>query len=216
MIHLLQLKRLYQLKNLGYNYIDLIDIDSDFNEEIALPSDMQLLRQRVENCHLCSFCKTRTQTVFGEGNEDAKIVFVAHAPGATEDSIGRPFVGRAGGVLTKMIENVLELKREDVYITYILKCKPSSAGIGASEIVECKPYILKQLELIKPKLVVALGDTAVTALSNAKLSISEIRGEFIDMKDYKLLATYHPSFLLRNPSLKKESYQDLLKIKSFI
>lgn len=217
MTNLLQLKRLYQLKNLGYNYIDLIDIDSDFSEDIALPNDMVLLRQRVENCHLCSLCKTRTQTVFGEGNENADIVFVGEAPGATEDSIGKPFSGRAGGLLSKMIENVLELKKDDVYITYILKCRPSAHGdTNASEILECKPYVHKQLELIQPKLVVALGDMAVATLSNATLSTSKIRGEFIDMKNFKLLATHSPSFLLRNPSMKKESYHDLLKIKSFL
>jgi len=116
-----------------------------------------------------------------------------------------------------MIENVLQLKREDVYITYILKCHPSShADISATKIMECKPYIQKQLELIRPKLVVALGDMAVATLSNSKLSISEIRGEFIDMNNFKLTATHSPSFLLRNPSKKKETFHDLLKIKSFL
>jgi len=187
------------------------------NGVLKLPSDMQLLQKTVQNCHLCSLSKTRTQTVFGEGNENADIVFVGEAPGATEDSIGRPFAGRAGGMLTRMIENVLQLKREDVYITYILKCHPSShTDISASEIMECKSYIQKQLELIRPKLVVALGDVAVATLSNSKLSISEIRGEFIDMNNFKLLATHSPSFLLRNPSKKKETFQDLLKIKSFL
>jgi len=216
LIYLLHLKRLYQLKSLGYDYVDLIEIDKAFDETLKLPSNMQLLQKMVQNCHLCSLSKTRTHIVFGEGNEKADIVFVGEAPGAIEDSIGRAFVGRAGGMLTRMIENVLQLKREDVYITYILKCRPFYADISATEIMECKPYIQKQLELIQPKLVVALGDLAVATLSNSKLSISEIRGELIDMDSFKLLATHSPNFLLRNPSKKIETFQDLLKIKSFL
>jgi len=217
LIHLLHLRKLYQLKSLGYDYVDLIEIDKALDETLKLPNNMQLLQTMVQNCHLCSLSKTRRHTVFGEGNEKADIVFVGEAPGAIEDSIGKAFVGRAGGMLTRMIENVLQLKREDVYITYILKCHPSSYGdINTTEIMECKPYIQKQLELIQPKLVVALGDVAVSTLSNLKLSISEIRGELIDMGSFKLLATHSPSFLLRNPSKKKETFQDLLKIKSFL
>lgn len=216
-IGLLQLKRLYRLKNLGYNYTDLIDIDKNSFTQQKLPQSVEKLQELVQNCHLCNLCKTRTNTVFGEGNLDSPIVFVGEAPGETEDNSGRPFVGRAGALLTKMIENVLHVERSDLYITNIIKCRPpNNATPSHSEVLECKPYLEKQLQIIQPKLVVALGATAFSSLTGQNLAISKVRGELIDMNDYMLLATYHPSYLLRNPSMKKQSHDDLLKIKSFL
>ncbi|MGM0623783.1 MAG: uracil-DNA glycosylase [Campylobacterota bacterium] len=215
--NLLHLKRLYSLKNLGYNYTDLIDTQGDVQSVMDLPDTLQALRQQVANCHLCKLAKTRTNTVFGEGDANSKIVFVAEAPGETEDHTARPFVGRSGALLTKMIENVLEVKRQEVYITNILKCRPpNNATPGASEVLECKGYLDKQLQIIEPELVVALGATAFAHLTGQKLSITKARGEIIDMPQFKLIATYHPSYLLRNPSMKTQSYEDLLKIKSFL
>jgi len=217
MINILQLKRLHRLKNLGYNYIDLIEFQEGTNHDAMLPHSMDALASTVKNCHLCELSKTRTNTVFGEGNVQSPIVFIGEAPGETEDNTGRPFVGRAGALLTKMIENVLGVKREEVYIANIVKCRPPGNAVPTpTQVSKCKPYLDKQLSIINPKLVVALGSTAFMNLTGSKISISKARGEVMQMKDYKLIATYHPSYLLRNPSMKKQSYEDLLKIKSFL
>ncbi len=215
--NLLQLKRLYQLKNMGYNYTDMINIDTDQPESPTLSSNMDELRKTVLQCHFCQLSKTRNNVVFGEGSEDAKVVFVGEGPGATEDATGRPFVGRAGALLTKMIENVLEIKRREVFIANVVKCRPPNNRVPTfDEVMKCKPYLDKQLEIIAPRLVVALGATAFTHLTGEKSSISKVRGELFEMKNYKLIPTFHPSYLLRNPSAKKEAYADLLKIKSFL
>jgi DNA polymerase len=217
MINILQLKRLHRLKNLGYNYIDLVEFQENVRENVELPDSMDVLASTVRNCHLCELSKTRSNTVFGEGNIQSSVVFVGEAPGETEDNTGRPFVGRAGALLTKMIENVLGVKREDVYIANIVKCRPPGNAVPTpTQVSKCKPYLEKQLSLINPKLVVALGSTAFTHLTGSKISISKARGEVMQLKDFKLIATYHPSYLLRNPSMKKQSYEDLLKIKSFL
>ncbi|MGM0533627.1 MAG: uracil-DNA glycosylase [Campylobacterota bacterium] len=217
LINTLRLKRLQQLKNLGYNYTDLIQPHSDQNIDHELPGRMTELEQTVAQCHLCQLSKTRTHTVFGEGDTNADLVFVGEAPGQTEDNTGRPFVGRAGQLLSKMIENVLGLQRQQVYIANILKCRPPGNATPTHEqIFECKPYLDKQLELIRPKLVVALGATAFNALTGQKTALGKARGEIVNMPRFQLIASYHPSYLLRNPSMKKESYKDLLKIKSLI
>ena len=209
------LKNLYYLKWLGYNYIDPINFDS--HNSNFLPNSLEELKKIVLNCHLCDLAKTRKNVVFGEGNPHAKLMFIGEGPGATEDEMGRPFVGRAGQLLTKMIENVLEIKREDVYIANIVKCRPPNNRIPTPEEAKaCMPYLLKQIEIINPKILVALGSTSYRYLTNDNTPISKIRGEIVKYNDKILIPTYHPSFLLRNPSKKKEAYQDLLKIKSLL
>jgi len=211
----LNLKKLLTLKELGFNFIDPIE---EFKESsIELPNNLQSLKNIVNSCHLCQLSKSRTNVVFGEGNERAQLMFVGEGPGATEDATGRPFVGRAGELLTKMIENVLYIKRSEVYIANIVKCRPPNNRTPTpTEALTCRPYLLKQIEIIKPKLIVALGSTAYRYLTNDNTPISKVRGNIIDLKDFSLIATYHPSYLLRNPSAKKEAYVDMLKVKEFL
>jgi len=205
------LKTLLLLKWLGYRYIDPIKVDDN---NMNFPNDLEELKKLVLKCHLCQLSKTRKNVVFGEGNPRSKILFIGEGPGANEDEQGRPFVGRAGQLLTKMIENVLELKREDVYIANIVKCRPPNNRVPSPEEVEsCIGYLLKQIEIINPKILVALGSTSYKYLTNDNTPISKIRGEMIKYKDKILIPTYHPSFLLRNPSKKREVYLDMLKIK---
>ena len=211
----LNLKKALTLKALGVEYIEPI---AEFKElEIQLPDSLEELEEIVKNCYLCELSKSRKNVVFGEGNPNANLMFVGEGPGATEDNTGRPFVGRAGELLTKMIENVLHIKRSEVYIANIVKCRPPNNRVPTpKEALTCKPYLIKQIEIIKPKLIVTLGSTAYRYLTNDNTPISKARGHIFDMQNYKVLPTFHPSYLLRNPSAKKEAYMDMLKVKEFL
>ena len=209
----LLLKQLYLLKQLGYNYTSVTAFKED-EPNLSLPNTLEKLKKQALECHLCQLSKSRSHVVFGEGNPKANIMFIGEAPGATEDSSGKPFVGRSGELLTKMIENVLLIPRESVYITNIVKCRPgNNAEPKPTEVHACQPYLLKQIELIKPKIIVALGTTAYHYLSGDESKISKIRGTIHQENGYKLIPTYHPSYLLRNPSAKKEVFEDLKKVK---
>ncbi|BCD68321.1 uracil-DNA glycosylase [Nitratiruptor sp. YY09-18] len=182
-----------------------------------LPNDLEKLREIVSQCHLCDLSKTRKNVVFGEGDPHAKLMFVGEGPGATEDETGRPFVGRAGQLLTKMIENVLEIPRSKVYIANIVKCRPPGNRVPTpQEAHTCIPYLWKQIEIINPRIIVALGATSYQYLTGDKTPITKVRGEMIDFQGRILIPTFHPSFLLRNPSKKREVYEDLLKIKELL
>ena len=212
----LLLKQLYQLKQLGYNYTSITPYKED-ESNLILPNTFDALKKQAEECHLCELSKSRQKVVFGEGNLHAKLLFIGEGPGASEDSMGKPFVGRSGELLTKMIENVLQLKREDVYITNIVKCHPPTNRTPTpTEAHTCQPYLLKQIEIIKPKLIVTLGATAYHYLTGDETSISKIRGNILKQDGYTLIPTYHPGFLLRNPSAKKEVFEDLLKVKDLL
>jgi len=162
----------------------------------------------------------RNNIVFGEGHPEAKILFVGEAPGADEDRLGRPFVGRAGQTLTKMIV-AMGINREDVYIANIVKCRPDMPeGVPGNrkptpeEMKICLPFILAQIEILKPKAIVALGATAVEGLLDSKLSISKLRGNFVDFRGTPLMPTFHPSYLLHNPTneTKRKVWEDLLQV----
>ncbi len=212
----LLLKQLYQLKQLGYNYTNITAYKED-ELDLTLPNTLGSLQKQAENCYLCELSKSRQKVVFGEGNPQADILFIGEAPGATEDSSGKPFTGRSGELLTKMIENVLNISRSDVYITNIVKCRPPNNQVPtASQAHTCQPYLLKQIELIKPKLIVTLGATAYHFLTGDETEISKVRGTVHQQNDYTLIPTYHPSFLLRNPSAKKEVFEDLKKVKALM
>ncbi len=212
----LQLKQLTILKQLGYSYTDIMPSELE-SESVDLPDTMEKLRQTVEACHLCELSKSRQKVVFGEGNEQADILFVGEGPGATEDSTGRPFVGRAGEVLTKMIENVLHIPRSEVYIANIVKCRPPNNRVPTeSEALTCRPFLQKQIALVQPKIIVTLGATAYRYLTNDESPISRVRGTIIQGDGYKIIPTFHPSYLLRNPSAKKETLSDLLKVKALL
>jgi len=211
---LLKLKQLYNLKLIGENYFNGF---SSISTDYKMPSELKELREVVLNCNLCNLSKTRTNVVFGEGNPNSKIVFIGEAPGRDEDLQGKPFVGRSGQLLTKMIENVLNVKREEVYITNIVKCRPpQNRDPEIEEIESCKPYLLKQIDIIKPKIIVTLGRIAFKYLLNEEIPITKARGNIYNFNGIKVIPTYHPSYLLRNPSKKKEAFIDLKLIKEFL
>jgi len=211
----LMLKKLLTLKELGVEYIEPIKKFKDDN--VALPNSFNDLKDIAKNCHLCPLSKTRVNVVFGEGDINAKVMFIGEAPTKDDDIKGRVFVGRSGQLLTKMIENVLFIKRESVYISNIVKCRPANNKTPASsEALVCRAYLFKEIELVKPDIIVALGDRAYYYLTNDNTALSQIRGNIIDFNSSKLIATFHPSYLLRNPSAKKDAFADMLKVKEFL
>jgi len=177
------------------------------------------LSRAVAGCRKCQLSKTRKNTVYGEGNPRAKLMFIGEGPGFNEDRLGRPFVGMAGQLLDKIIES-MKLKRKDVYITNIVKCHPmidpaqpdkrgNDRKPTPDEIAVCIPYLEKQIELIKPKVICALGSVAGTTLLKLDIPIGKLRGKFYLYKNIKLMPTYHPAALLRNPDLKKLVWEDV-------
>ena len=161
----------------------------------------------------CTRCKLhtlgRTQIVFGVGNPGAELMFVGEAPGADEDVQGIPFVGRAGQLLTKMIE-AMGFKRDEVYIANVLKCRPpGNRNPEPDEIAQCQPFLFRQLESVQPKVVIALGAFAARTLLNTDAPISRLRGRVHHFRGMKLIPTFHPSFLLRSPGYKREAWEDL-------
>lgn len=166
--------------------------------------------ERIRTTYCCrTLCPGRTHAVPGEGSPRAKMVLVGEAPGATEDATGRPFVGQAGRLLDSILE-AIELRREDVYITNIVKCRPpQNRKPLPDEIAACLPYLHRQLELIRPKVIVALGGTAGEALLNVRKSLGELRGKVHAYGGIPLIVTYHPAALLRNPNWKKPTWDDI-------
>ncbi|RJP65550.1 MAG: uracil-DNA glycosylase [Candidatus Abyssobacteria bacterium SURF_17] len=161
----------------------------------------------------CSLSGTRTNVVFGEGNPHAKLVFVGEAPGADEDAQGLPFVGRAGQLLTRIIE-AIKLKRSEVYICNVLKCRPPENRTPTTEEIECCiPYLMKQLEAINPKLICALGNVAAQTLLRTKAPMNRLRGRFHPFGPALLMPTYHPAALLRNPDYKRYVWEDVQMIQ---
>lgn len=176
-------------------------------------TDFQTLVKDVLNCRKCALAQGRNAVVFGEGNKNADIMFIGEGPGAEEDRQGRPFVGKAGQLLDKMI-GVLGLKREDVYIANIVKCRPPCNRDPKPEEQECcLAYLKAQVAFIKPKIIVCLGRISAKKLIDENLSITQSRGKWVEKKGFYIIPTYHPAALLRDPSKKGEAYQDLLAIK---
>ena len=168
----------------------------------------------------CSRCKLhaqgRKQVVFGVGNPDADLMFVGEAPGADEDIQGIPFVGRAGQLLTKMIE-AINLRRDDVYIANVIKCRPpGNRNPEPDEIAQCEPFLFQQIEAIRPKVIVALGSFAAKTLLRSDESISRLRGRIYDFHGAQLIPTFHPSFLLRSPDRKRDAWEDLKKARALL
>lgn len=174
---------------------------------------LESIRSEFGDCKRCKLHKTRTNIVFGVGNPNAKLMFVGEGPGEDEDLQAEPFVGRAGQLLTKIIE-AMGLKRSDVYIANVVKCRPpENRNPEPDEISECRPFLEKQLDAIKPQIIVALGNHAAQTLLNTDKGITKIRGQFFYYKDnIRLMPTYHPSYLLRNESKKKEVWEDMQKV----
>lgn len=178
---------------------------------------MLALRDQTHACTLCpELAATRNKVVFGSGNIRAQLVFVGEAPGADENEQGLPFVGRAGQLLTKMIE-AMGLTRKDVFICNALKCRPpENRPPKPEEKHNCKPFLLKQLELIRPKVICALGTHAAQTLLETETPISQLRGKIHSYAGIQMICTFHPAYLLRNPSAKKEAWQDLQKVMALL
>lgn len=175
--------------------------------------ELEKLEKQVKQCTKCELCKRRTNVVFGTGTPDADLMFVGEAPGHYEDVQGKPFVGRAGQLLTRIIESI-GLKREEVYIANILKCRPpENRNPNANEIALCAPHLIRQIEIIRPKIICALGTFAAQTLLDTKETIGKLRGKFFEYQGTKLLATYHPAYLLRNPNDKKKVWADMKKVR---
>ncbi|MDR1976829.1 MAG: uracil-DNA glycosylase [Campylobacteraceae bacterium] len=210
------LQELYIYRSFGFTYYKKREIAPQ-KPSASIPNSMDELKKNSLGCLLCNLCKTRKNVVFGEGNLHAKVMFVGEGPGANEDMQGRPFVGKAGELLTRMIENVLNIKRRDTYIANIVKCRPPENRVPTPEEANmCKPYLFKQIEIVAPQIIVALGNTSYRYLTGDERGITKVRGEIIDYKNAKLIPTFHPSYLLRNESAKKEAYQDMLRVRALL
>jgi uracil-DNA glycosylase family 4 len=175
---------------------------------------------RTEIGPQCTRCKLHTlgrhQVVFGVGNPDADLMFVGEAPGADEDIQGEPFVGRAGQLLTKIIE-AIELRREDVYIANVIKCRPpQNRNPEPDEVERCEPFLFRQIDAVKPKVIVALGKFAAQCLLKTNDPITRIRGREYKYRDAILIPTYHPAYLLRNPSSKREVWEDMKHVRQLL
>jgi uracil-DNA glycosylase len=174
------------------------------------------IREDIGDCTRCKLHKGRTNIVFGVGNPKAELMFVGEGPGHDEDIKGEPFVGRAGKLLTQMIE-AMSLRREDVYIANVVKCRPPENRLPEKdEITTCSPFLMRQIDVIKPKVVCCLGSCAAQTLLRTTQGISRFRGEWFDFRGAKLIATYHPAYLLRNPPAKSEVWKDLQKVMAVL
>jgi uracil-DNA glycosylase len=184
-------------------------------EKIANDS-LPKIREDLGECTRCKLHTTRHKIVFGDGNPKAQLVFVGEGPGADEDAQGLPFVGRAGKLLTQMIE-AMGLQRKDVYICNVVKCRPpENRQPEEDEVTTCSPFLLRQIDTIAPKVIVCLGATAAKTLLQTNRGISQFRGEWLEFRGRKLLATYHPAYLLRNPPAKSEVWKDLQKVMAVL
>ena len=171
------------------------------------------IRQDIGNCTRCPLHQGRTKIVHSEGNPNAELVFVGEAPGADEDASGRPFVGRAGQLLNKIIE-AIGLRREDVFIGNVNRCRPpGNRQPTIEEARTCKPFLLREIGVLRPKIIVVLGNTATQNLLDTKVGITKIRGEFQDYFGVKVMPTFHPAYLLRDPSKKREVWEDMKKVR---
>ena len=177
---------------------------------------LERIREDIGDCTRCRLHQHRHTIVFGSGNSSAKLVFVGEGPGADEDAQGLPFVGRAGKLLTQMIE-AMGIRREDVYICNVVKCRPPENRLPEKdEIATCSPFLLRQLDAIHPQVIVCLGACAAQTLLNTNQGISRFRGEWLDFRGVRLIATYHPAYLLRNPAAKSEVWKDLQKVMAVL
>ncbi|RZV37370.1 MAG: uracil-DNA glycosylase [Candidatus Acidulodesulfobacterium acidiphilum] len=193
-------------------------MSSNLNNETVYPDKrkaLEFLREvKVDKCIKCALSKTRKNIVFGEGNPESRLMFIGEAPGAEEDNTGRPFVGRAGQLLTKIIESI-NLKREEVYIANIIKCRPpENRNPMENEIASCAPFLKEQIAVIRPEIICTLGKFSTEfIIGEGKGSISSVRGKTYNYDGITVIPTYHPSYLLRNPSAKKETWEDMKKIR---
>jgi uracil-DNA glycosylase family 4 len=174
---------------------------------------LEELRAEIGDCRRCKLCAGRTHIVFGVGNPRARVMFVGEGPGRDEDLQGEPFVGRAGQLLNDIITKGMGLKREDVYIANVVKCRPpENRNPEPDEVAACEPFLKKQIDLVRPKVIVGLGKFAVQTLMQSKVPITKLRGTWHHYHGIKLMPTFHPAYLLRNPADKKLVWEDIKKV----
>ena len=211
--NLVLLQNLYRLKAIGFEYIDHFNMNEKTNYET--PSSLNELSANINSCHLCDLSKSRTQSMSGFVREDADLLIIDYSVSQTQDSSNSYYDGRSGETLKNMIEKVLKISIDDVYITHCVKCKPLNANTPSpSEYNSCKSYLYSQIEFIKPKVIVTLGEYAYSHLSGDHDNFENVRGHLINFKGTSLIPIYHPQFLLRNPESKKITLNDLNTIKS--
>jgi uracil-DNA glycosylase family 4 len=212
------------LRDIGLDRLDLsrrreirVEVAEPVIEIPATPAplvSLESIRADIGDCQRCKLAPTRTHIVFGSGNPNAELVFVGEAPGADEDEQGLPFVGAAGQYLTKIIESI-GVKREDTYICNILKCRPpNNRNPEPDEVAQCSPFLKRQLEAIKPKIVCCLGKFAAQTMLQSADSITRLRGRFHDIDGMRVIATFHPAYLLRSPEKKREVWEDMKTIRA--
>lgn len=205
------------LVNTGYSEIILPEFrpSSETDSGFLLES----IRERIGDCRRCSLCESRTNLVFGEGSPAARLMFVGEGPGADEDREGRPFIGRAGQLLSRMIR-AMGMERSEVYIANVVKCRPpGNRDPEQLEIEKCFPFLQAQIEAIAPEVIVGLGRIAVSSLLGRKISLTRIRGNFQHFNNIPLMPTYHPAFLLRKEGDRKwkaEAWEDLKKVMAIL
>jgi DNA polymerase len=209
------------LKGLGINSLLSSEIKSEEpNPPKVLSSPPILLleeiRKELGDCKRCKLHRTRRTIVFGEGNPKTKLMFIGEGPGYDEDVQGKPFVGKAGQLLTKIIQSI-NLQRDEVYIANIIKCRPpQNRNPEPDEIQSCHPFLMKQIMAIQPKIICALGTFSAQTLLKTDAKISALRGKLYHLEEIKVIPTYHPAFLLRNPERKKEVWEDMKKIAELL
>ena len=188
-------------------------------DELSLPREGETfadIHNDIGECLRCPLHKSRTKIVHSEGNAKARLMFVGEAPGADEDASGRPFVGRAGQLLNKIIE-AIGMKREDVFIGNVNRCRPPQNRTPThEEAATCKPFLLREIALLRPDVIVVLGNTAMKNLLDTKEGITKLRGTFMDYKGIKVMPTFHPAYLLRDPSKKRETWEDMKKVREYL
>ena len=210
--NLILLQNLYRLKAIGFEYIEHFNINDKTTYET--PKTLETLTKNIDSCHLCDLSKSRTQSMSGYGSKSAELFIIDYAVSQAQDSTNSYYAGRSGETLQNMIEKVIHVSIEDVFITHAVKCKPLHTNMpSSSEYNSCKNYLFSQLKFIKPKVIITLGENAYTHLTG-DTNFQNVRGHVIDYKGYKLIPIYHPQYLLRNPELKKITLNDLKTIKS--
>ncbi|HEX7419963.1 MAG TPA: uracil-DNA glycosylase [Thermoanaerobaculia bacterium] len=214
-------RELVLLRDLGFTHLDVSEspsrpvVEEPPSDPTQRPSDppndLETIAAEARVCTKCRLAKTRTQVVWGTGDPNADLMFIGEAPGRDEDLKGEPFVGRAGQLLTDIIK-AMKLSREDVYIANVIKCRPpENRNPEPDELEMCRPYIRSQVELIKPRVIVTLGKFALQSLTG-KASVSSARGQWTDYEGIRVMPTYHPAYLLRTPSAKKDVWNDMKKV----
>src|SRR5689334_19928976 len=209
------------LRDLGYTHLELAvgrwplaegEMNTANGQQPTANDLLDEMRAIALACEKCRLAKTRTQVVYGVGNPKADLMFIGEAPGRDEDIQGQPFVGRAGQLLTDIIK-AMKLTRDDVYIANVIKCRPpENRNPEPDELEACRPWIRRQIEIIQPKVIVTLGRFALQSLTEKSYGITAVRGQWLDYNGVKVMPTYHPAYLLRNPAAKKEVWTDMKKV----